>query len=252
MSQRRLKRIISEIKELEDSSNVLKENGIYFHYDEDNINKVHAMLIGQKDTPYENGFYFFTFTYPEKYPMQPPSATYYTQGSIKTAGNNKSMSNIRFNPNLYTCGKVCLSMLNTWSGPGWVPTNTISNVLIAIQALVLTKYPLKNEPGFENSEVAILKKYDDVIEYSNIKISVLDMLDSKIEHQGYFKTVMNDYFLKNIEYYKSYLDKKIIEFKDEKSLDSGTYGMKIMIDYQWLKFLIDEKEKDLKKETEIV
>ena len=28
---------------------------------------------------------------------------------------------VRFNPNLYNCGKVCLSLLGTWSGPGWVP-----------------------------------------------------------------------------------------------------------------------------------
>ena len=31
---------------------------------------------------------------------------------------------MRFNPNLYNCGKVCLSLLGTWSGgrgEGWDP-----------------------------------------------------------------------------------------------------------------------------------
>lgn len=28
---------------------------------------------------------------------------------------------VRFNPNLYNCGKVCLSLLGTWAGPGWDP-----------------------------------------------------------------------------------------------------------------------------------
>ncbi len=28
---------------------------------------------------------------------------------------------VRFNPNLYNCGKVCLSLLGTWSGPSWQP-----------------------------------------------------------------------------------------------------------------------------------
>ena len=28
---------------------------------------------------------------------------------------------VRFNPNLYHCGKVCLSLLGTWSGPSWQP-----------------------------------------------------------------------------------------------------------------------------------
>ena len=228
MLQRKLKRISAEIKELEESKAVLKENGIYFHYNEDDMNKIYAMLIGQKDTPYENGFYFFTFEYPDKYPMQPPLAKYCTQGSIK--GTNKNFSPIRFNPNLYTCGKVCLSMLNTWNGPGWVPTNTISNVLIAIQALVLAKYPLKNEPGFETSEPEILQKYDNVIQYANIKISVLEMLEQKSLHTDYFKKDMKEHFLKNIEYYKSHIDKKKAEFLEEKILDSGTYGMKIMND----------------------
>jgi hypothetical protein len=32
-----------------------------------------------------------------------------------------STSSERLNPNLYHDGKVCLSLLGTWSGPGWVP-----------------------------------------------------------------------------------------------------------------------------------
>jgi ubiquitin-conjugating enzyme E2 Z len=242
MLQRKIKRISGEIKELEESRAVLKENGIYFHYNEEDMNKIYAMLVGQKDTPYENGFYFFTFEYPDKYPMQPPLATYCTQGSIK---GTKNISPIRFNPNLYTCGKVCLSMLNTWNGPGWVPTNTISNVLIAIQALVLAKHPLKNEPGFETADPEVLKKYDNVIEYANIKIAVLEMLEQKSLHFDYFKEPMKENFLKNVNFYKSHIDKKKVEFGEEKLLDSGTYGMKIMIDYDKIKEMIEEKEKNL-------
>jgi hypothetical protein len=33
---------------------------------------------------------------------------------------------VRFNPNLYINGKVCLSLLGTWSGPSWNPkTSTL-------------------------------------------------------------------------------------------------------------------------------
>lgn len=36
---------------------------------------------------------------------------------------------VRFNPNLYACGKVCLSLLGTWTGPSWVPgTSTLLQV----------------------------------------------------------------------------------------------------------------------------
>lgn len=59
---------------------------------------------------------------------------------------------LRLNPNLYACGKVCLSLLNTWSGSGcerWNPANsTMLQVLVSIQALVLNSKPYFNEPGY--------------------------------------------------------------------------------------------------------
>jgi ubiquitin-protein ligase len=40
----------------------------------------------------------------------------------------------RLNPNLYAEGKVCLSLLGTWQGPGWVSgSSTLLQVLISIQ-----------------------------------------------------------------------------------------------------------------------
>lgn len=62
---------------------------------------------------------------------------------------------LRLNPNLYACGKVCLSLLNTWSGSGcekWNPSkSTMLQVLVSIQALVLNSKPYFNEPGFAQS-----------------------------------------------------------------------------------------------------
>lgn len=59
---------------------------------------------------------------------------------------------LRLNPNLYNCGKVCLSLLNTWSGSGnerWVPgMSTMLQVLVSIQALILNTKPYFNEPGY--------------------------------------------------------------------------------------------------------
>lgn len=80
-----------------------------------------------------------------------------------TTGNNT----VRFNPNLYRNGKVCLSILgyvfsierdhssilqsifSTWSGPSWSPAQCISSLLISIQSLMSEK-PYHNEPGFEH------------------------------------------------------------------------------------------------------
>ena len=62
---------------------------------------------------------------------------------------------VRLNPNLYACGKVCLSLLNTWIGSGcemWNPSNsTMLQVLVSIQALVLNSKPYFNEPGYSET-----------------------------------------------------------------------------------------------------
>ena len=72
-------------------------------YDDENIFKMYCLIIGTENTPYEDGFYLFDFTFTEEYPLKPPKVKYCTLNG-----------NIRFNPNLYTCGKVCLSILNTY------------------------------------------------------------------------------------------------------------------------------------------
>lgn len=63
---------------------------------------------------------------------------------------------LRINPNLYHCGKVCLSLLNTWPGSGkenWNPKeSTILQVLVSIQGLILNARPYFNEPGYETQK----------------------------------------------------------------------------------------------------
>lgn len=60
---------------------------------------------------------------------------------------------LRLNPNLYKNGKVCLSLLNTWTGKGnevWNPlSSNVLQLLVSIQGLVLNDNPYFNEPGFE-------------------------------------------------------------------------------------------------------
>ena len=56
---------------------------------------------------------------------------------------------MRFGPNLYACGKVCLSLLGTWEGPKWNPKkSSIFQVLVSIQSLMLgIEHPYFLEPG---------------------------------------------------------------------------------------------------------
>lgn len=64
------------------------------------------------------------------------------------------MNSQQVNPNLYEDGKVCLSLLGTWQGPGWQPgQSTLLQVLISIQSMILgTSDPFFNEPGYAGME----------------------------------------------------------------------------------------------------
>lgn len=99
-----------------------------------------AMVAGPPDTPYAHVPFFFDLALPANYPREPPLAHFHAH----YAGAE------RLNPNLYVDGKVCLSLLGTWSGPAWDPQrSTLLQVLVSLQGLVLVEEPYFNEPGHE-------------------------------------------------------------------------------------------------------
>ena len=128
-----IKRLAKDVREI--MKNPLEEHGIYYFHNETDMLKGQALIIGPKDTPYENGYYFFELEFPADYPHNPPAVTYCT---------NDGMT--RFNPNLYKSGKVCISVLNTWRGEQWTGCQTISSILLVL-CTILNNKPLLNEPG---------------------------------------------------------------------------------------------------------
>ena len=75
---------------------------------------------------------------PLNYPNAPPLV------HLRTTG----MGRIRFNPNLYANGKVCLSLLGTWDGnpeEKWTSKSTLLQVLVSIQSMILNEAPYYNE-----------------------------------------------------------------------------------------------------------
>lgn len=64
------------------------------------------MIAGPDGTPYAGGLFEFDCFIPLEYPHTPPLM------HLRTTGGGS----VRFNPNLYNCGKVCLSLLGTWPG----------------------------------------------------------------------------------------------------------------------------------------
>ncbi|XP_074291888.1 putative ubiquitin-conjugating enzyme E2 38 [Silene latifolia] len=114
-------------------------DSIYVRVYETRVDLIRAAIIGARGTPYHDGLFFFDIAFPSDYPARPPSVYYWSFG-------------FRINPNLYSSGTVCLSLIHTWSGDKserWDSNNsTILQVLLSIQALVLNERPYFNEPGY--------------------------------------------------------------------------------------------------------
>jgi ubiquitin-conjugating enzyme E2 Z len=123
-----------------------------------------VLITGPQGTPYADGLFLFALAFPADYPTSPPKVKLLTTGGGVT----------RFNPNLYRSGKVCLSILGTWAGPGWTPVQTLASVLLSIQSL-MSEYPYTNEPGFERApNSTVLRDYNDIVVHETLRIGVLD------------------------------------------------------------------------------
>uniref|UniRef100_A0A6C0FEG2 Ubiquitin-conjugating enzyme E2 Z n=1 Tax=viral metagenome TaxID=1070528 RepID=A0A6C0FEG2_9ZZZZ len=225
ISQDTIKRLARDVRNIR--KNPLDSNGIYYHHDEENILKGYAMIIGPPDTIYEGGYYFFEFNYPSDYPASPPKVTFRT---------NKDR--VRFNPNLYTSGKVCLSMLNTWRGEQWTSCQTISTVLLTI-CTIFTNTPLLNEPGVTSTH-RDFRTYHRIIEYKNIEIAIMDIVN---KHSHIYLPFF-DYFYENVmEHFKSNasnIQERIRMLKSNNSANlcvkaqTSLYSMLHMLDYAGL------------------
>ncbi|KAK7470678.1 hypothetical protein VKT23_002100 [Stygiomarasmius scandens] len=134
--------IAKELAILTTNLPVAWDSSIFLRVDETRVDIIKALITGPEGTPYYNGCYLFDIFLGPSYNQSPPSVKYMTTNGGK----------FRFNPNLYADGKVCLSLLGTWSGPGWVSgKSTLLQVLISIQSMILCDEPYLNEPGWASS-----------------------------------------------------------------------------------------------------
>ena len=134
-----LKHVRKELKLLETSLPA----GIVVKGYEDRMDLFSAMIHGPKNTPYEDGLFFFDFQLGPDYPAVPPLCHYV------------AFCTDRLNPNLYEEGKVCVSLLGTWSGKGtetWTADSNLLQLLVSIQGLILVPEPYFNEAGYERQK----------------------------------------------------------------------------------------------------
>lgn len=190
------KRIASEYGTVMENLPVHENASIFFRSDENDLRAFQVMITGPDDTPYDSGCYIFNFLIKDDYPNGPPEATFSNNGGQ------------RFNPNLYNCGKVCLSLLGTWRGQkseSWNPdTSTLTQLFLSIQSQILVEEPYFNEPGQERCMGTdkgdfFNLAYNVNIRLYNMKHTMLDLLKMPEKYPA-FKEVVQKHFYYKKEY----------------------------------------------------
>tara|TARA_B100000214_G_scaffold12293_1_gene8794 strand:- start:998 stop:1705 length:708 start_codon:yes stop_codon:yes gene_type:complete len=224
MEKKAIQRIINrDIKEIQKLN--LNSLGIYIQFNEDNFLEAKAMIVGPKDSLYEGGFLLFNIYFPKNYPFAPPDVVYV------------SRNRIRIHPNIYVghgtngFGKVCLSILGTWSGPKWTTIMDITTVLLTIQSL-LDNNPLHHEPGQEKNVSQMNQLYNEVIEYDTMNTLIIKNITDTPKGFEIFLDDMKNELKTNYDN----IQKKLLEKKDndKKTINVHFYRINEVIDYHGL------------------
>jgi ubiquitin-protein ligase len=186
-----MKRLSTEIPTLANDLPIHQDASIFLRVDENNPRAMRALITGPPDTPYDSGIFIFDIYLPPDYPTGVPCVNF-----TNTGGK-------RFNPNLYQCGKVCLSILGTYVGPTasqtekWNTSSTLYQVLISIQGQILVDHPYFNEPGYQNqyktpSGTKNSTEYNKKIISYTMQHAMLDLLEDNNYEE--FKDVITEHF----------------------------------------------------------
>ncbi|KAK8117002.1 uncharacterized protein PG998_005283 [Apiospora kogelbergensis] len=156
----RMKRMVRELAILQTS---LPE-GIFVRHGSSRPDVLKVLIIGPQDTPYADGFFLFDMFLPVEFPQQAPL--------VRFCVLPQSAAHVGFNPNLYSNGYVCLSLLGTWSGEPWRPEqSTLLQVLVSIQSMIFCANPWYNEPGREKDN-ARSKSYNEMVRQMTLEDAI--------------------------------------------------------------------------------
>ena len=224
-----IERLLKDIKDIYVSS--LEADGIYYKHSDTNILKAYVMIVGQEDTLYFGGYYFFEVTFPPDYPHAPPLIEYLTNDGVT-----------RFHPHFYKSKRVCLSMLNTWRGEQWTSCLTIKSVLLTLLS-IMDSQPMLHEPGVTEKHQDY-QKYHTMILYKNVEFSCIRLMCEfmnttiipfEMEYKEYFYTFMVERFKKNANGLKKVITNcmKVKNYNKSYSI-SGLYNMSFYVNFDEL------------------
>ena len=200
------KRLVVDLSEISHSiDHYDPKYPFYYNSNDADMKQGHLLILGVENSPYFGGFYFFENNFPSNYPFSPPI--------MKFLSND---GKTRYNPNLYThCGKVCMSILNTWGESTWSVLQKFYSVVIAMQAHLFHDKPLVNEPGYSDTN-PMNEIYARMLMYENLNFNVYNNIVKTPEYALPFRQLMIENFLVNQNYFKKYInDNKHLHGKSE-------------------------------------
>jgi len=188
----RTQQLRKECRQLTTQLPISRGSSVFVRTHTDRIDVMKAIITGPQGTPYGFGAFLFDIFFPADYPRNPPLV------NLETTGHGT----VRFNPNLYTDGKVCLSLLGTWHGDEnskWKPLKSnLCQVLISIQGLILVQEPYYNEPSYEAQRGTkegdeASAKYNEQLQYNNIRYAMVEQI--KNPSAGFEDVIHNHFYL---------------------------------------------------------
>ena len=227
------KRIISDVMDIR--KNPLTDQGIHYTHDDENMMKGYAMIVGPTDTPYAHGYFLFNITFPTDYPSSPPQVKFMTKDPN---------ARTRFNPNLYANGKVCVSVLNTWSGDQWSGCQTLASVLLTLCTLFV-KNPLLNEPGVRPTHSDVIP-YRNIVAYKTIDVAIHGMVSGVNIPSDKFHNAFHTEMVRSYKENVLLINGRIQEVEKDIGVDCtsqkcGFYGLSCTYDFSKLReFQLDD------------
>lgn len=163
----------------------------------DNLSRLEALVIGPPDTPYQGAFMYIKINLPSNYPFDVPKFKFCTP----------EVEPCYMHPNMYSNGKICLSIINTWASNEWNAGATLENVLVTIQSR-LTCNPIIYEPGHETVDPVSIEAttYELVASYKAFDVGVLKFLTRK-DVPAEIMTFARQYFMTHLDMYERTLQK---------------------------------------------
>jgi ubiquitin-protein ligase len=190
--RQRTQYIVKDIKGMQSTLTICRGGSVFVRSDNNRLDVLKAVIIGPEGTPYGLGAFLYDIFFPTDYPHNPPLV------NLETTGHGT----VRFSPNLYVDGKVCLSLLGTWHGDEnskWKPLqSTMSQALISIQGLVMVAEPYYLEPSYEaqrgtqEGDLACAA-YNEQLQYNTIRYAMIEQIQNP--SKGFEEAIHKHFYL---------------------------------------------------------